>query len=311
MKFTDEIISLILYPILIDGISKAQKEMIPVVFDEINTEKVDEIIKIKLTDNELSDIAKKTPENNRLKYFQISKSFADLSSITINQIFAFAQLGLLLKINEKDTGFTINIYDKDTVIDFEYHRTLINFSLVGSVIGFIPFLPVADFIILAPMQFGMVTKIANLYKYKIDSEQFVKMILGTLGTGFVFKSTARIINRFVPIFGWFVNATVAFAGTYAIGIIAKSYIEANGNLSKESIRDIWLKSYTEGKKEFSKFKDYIFEKKDELLNEFKKYKNNDDTLYSDDEDAEEEKESIFNEIKKEKRKKTAKSESVI
>jgi uncharacterized protein (DUF697 family) len=153
----------------------------------------------------------------------------------------------------------------------EYKKTLVNYSIVASAIGFIPFIPVADYWILAPLQVGMIAKISSTFGFKIDGKEFLKMIAATLGIGFILKSAAGVINRFIPFLGWFVNAGVAFAGTYAIGILTRHYIAAEGNLSEEKIKEIWAKSYAEGKEEFFRLKDFILEKKDELVKEFKEY----------------------------------------
>ena len=68
------------------------------------------------------------------------------------------------------------------------------------------------------------------------------------------------------------TASIAYGGTYAIGILAKAYIAENGELSKEAIISIWERSLEDGKKEFFTLKDFIFEKKDELIKEINKFK---------------------------------------
>ena len=111
-------------------------------------------------------------------------------------------------------------------------------------------------------------------------KEFLKMISGVLGIGFLLKLTSKILNSFIPFVGWVINASVAYAGTYAIGIITKRYIEEKGNLTKESIKLIWEKSYKEGKEEFWELKDYIYKKKNELIKEFEKYKNKSNKSYN-------------------------------
>jgi ferritin-like protein len=82
---------------------------------------------------------------------------------------------------------------------------------------------------------------------------------------------ARGLLAFVPVGGWFVAGGMAFAGTYAIAIIAQKYIENQGNLSEESIRRIYKEAFEEGKKQFKLLKNDIAKQKDNLLNELKKF----------------------------------------
>jgi uncharacterized protein (DUF697 family) len=161
-------------------------------------------------------------------------------------------------------------------IDYEYKQTLLNYSIVASAIGFIPFLPISDFWILTPLQLSMLARLSRLYNFKLDAEEFLKMTGATVGLGLTFKTVSVVLNRFIPFLGWVINAGVAFSGTYALGILAKHYIEADGKLSQETIKDIWEKSYAEGKEEFESLKKYILEKKDEILKDFKKYTDTED-----------------------------------
>ncbi|HOV15605.1 MAG TPA: hypothetical protein PK771_15060, partial [Spirochaetota bacterium] len=214
------------------------------------------------------------------------KLIADVETLSLSQVRAFKELGEILEIKKEDTGFSFDIYNENEILNYEYRRTLTNYSIIASAVGFIPFIPVSDFFILAPLQIGMIAKISNIYNYKIDAENLLKMIAGTLGAGFVFRSITQIINRFIPVIGWAINASIGFAGTYAIGIIAKRYIELNGDLAGENIKVLWDRSFEEGKSEFLKLKDFILEKKDEVLEYFKNYKK------PENDDVEEDKEDV-------------------
>ena len=71
--------------------------------------------------------------------------------------------------------------------------------------------------------------------------------------------------------GWFVAGGIAFAGTYAIAIIAQKYIEHKGDLSEESIKSIYNEAFEEGKKQFKLLKNDIAKEKDYLLGELKEF----------------------------------------
>jgi uncharacterized protein (DUF697 family) len=271
MKYSREILSLIIYPLKSGSLTEEQKQLLKGFFEDMTENDMSNLNRMKISSDELKHVAENIHGIDRMLCFKISKELLEKRGIFSDNLDALAEIGRLLDIDPKDTGFDFDIYDPDQLKEYEYRKTLNNFSIVASAIGFIPFIPVADFFILTPIQIGMVSKISNIYGYPVDPKEFLKMISGTLGMGVVFKFTASIINRLIPFIGWVVNATVAFAGTYAIGIIARRYIEAGGELTKESVRDIWLSSYEDGKIEFEKFRKYIFVKKDDLLKEMKEY----------------------------------------
>jgi uncharacterized protein (DUF697 family) len=271
MKYNKDVLSLVLYPLKTGNLSEEQKTLLADFFGEINEDDLVEMYHFSITTDKLKEIAASLDKNDRQAYYDISKSILEKRGLFFDNLEALAELGMALRIEKENTGFDFNIYDANELKEYEYRKTLNNFSIVAAAVGFIPFIPVADFFILTPIQIGMVSKISNLYGFKVEPREFIKMISGTVGMGLVFKFTSSIINRLIPFVGWIVNATVAFAGTYAIGIIARHYIESNGELTKESVREIWNKSYEDGKTEFRKFKKYIFLKKDDLLVEVKKY----------------------------------------
>jgi len=271
-----DVISLLIYPVQSVNINNQNiKKILEILNNEFKNISEDELLvslKIKLNSVDIKRIANSIEDKNKIKYFKIAKSIVESIETSKIIIIRLAELGKAFKINSNDTDFKFDIYNIDEINDREYKKTLRNFSVVAAAIGFIPFVPISDFAILSVIHVGMITKIANIYSFKIEPKEFLKMISGALGIGFILKFTTKILNSFIPFIGWVINASVAYAGTYAIGILTKRYIEEKGNLTKESIKTIWEKSFKEGKEEFWELKDYIFKKKDELLKEFEKYK---------------------------------------
>lgn len=264
---------LILYPVTASNVTGKQRSAIINLIPSIDPNNLSEIIKERISLTELKSITLELSDKDKKECFELAKIIADIETLSLSQVKAFKELGELLEIAKEESGFAFNIYDDNEILNYEYRRTLTNFSIMGSAIGFIPFIPISDYLLLTPLQIGMIAKISNIYNFKIDGEHLIKMIAGTLGAGFIFRSFTQIINKFVPFIGWVINASIGFAGTYAIGIIAKRYIDLNGDLSSENIKLLWQKSFDEGKIEFSRLKDFIFEKKDEVLDYFKNYTN--------------------------------------
>ena len=271
MKYSKDILSLVLYPLKNAGLNDEQIEILNGFFEGLNSDDLTEMIHFNITSEKMIEIAGRADKSEKKSIFEAAKKILGKKGIFFENMEALAELGNALGIESGETGFDFDIYDAGQRKDYEFQKTVNNFSIVASAVGFIPFIPVADFFILTPIQIGLISKISNLYGYKVIPKEFLKMVSGTVGIGLAFKITASVINRLIPYVGWIVNATVAFAGTYAIGILAKHYIESNGELTKESINEIWKKSYEEGKDEFKKFKGYIFVKKDDLIKEIKKY----------------------------------------
>lgn len=268
---TDKVKKIILYPVLVDVISEKQKSYISEIFDATGDD-LSQLLNEKMSIEQIGLIAKDLDKNKRLECFQLSKKILELEKISMSQLIALAELGEILEIENKDTGFDFNIYNKEEIINFEFNKTLTNFSMVSGAIGFIPFIPFSDYFILTPLQIAMITKIFNLYKFEMDPKDFLKVIGATLGIGLLLKGISKIITNFIPFLGWVVNASIAFSGTYAIGIVARRYALAKGELDTDSLKNIWEKSFEDGKKEFEKLKKFIFEQKDNLFKEFQKYK---------------------------------------
>ena len=277
-----DVILFLLYPIQSININKNKREKIFEIlyteFKDLTDDNLNDLLELNITSKDVKKIANSIKEKDKLKYFKLSKTITEIVELSKDNIKKLAENGKALKINTNDTGFDFNIYNINEINNFEYKRTIRNFSIVAAAIGFIPFVPISDFAILSVIHVGMISKIANIYNFEIEPKEFLKMVGGTLGIGFILKLTSKILNSFIPFIGWVINASIAYAGTYAIGIITKRYIEEKGNLSKESIKAIWEKSFKEGKEEFWELKEYIYNKKDEIIKEFEKYKDKSNSI---------------------------------
>ena len=101
----------------------------------------------KLTLTNMKKIAAKVTAENRVDYFFMAKDFVELSDYSKDQIEKLAELGKALKLKSSETGFDFDIYSLNAINQFEFHKTLQNFSMIAAAIGFLPILPISDFAI--------------------------------------------------------------------------------------------------------------------------------------------------------------------
>ncbi len=261
-------ILIVLFPFKNFELNGAQKEYIIGSF-EITLELLNELIATNFTTDELKKSIANKSEDEKLEYFKKAKSISEKNILLIGSYDNLAKFGKLLDIPADKTGFDFNIYDKAASNDNEATQIIRSYSIISAALGFIP-IPIPDLVVLLPIQVGMVANISTLYRFNINSDRFVKMIIGASGVSIIGKSIASLGMKLIPILGWAINGALAFSTTYAIGIITKKYIDANGKIDKESIKEIYKNSLAEGKVEFNKLKDIILEKKDEIIKEFNK-----------------------------------------
>lgn len=238
--------------------------------NNISDERWNELLSEKLSDEECSEIIEKIGEDKRVETYRKAKEIGEIDYISYKSLIKLSYIASLLNILVSDTGFSFDLYNPEEILEYEFHRTLINFSSISAAVAFIPFLPISDIFVNTPLQVAMINKIFDMYGFEVNAMEVIKMISGTLGGNIISKIVSKILSSFIP-FRWVINASVAFATTYATGVIARSYQEMDGNLSKEKLEQLWIKSYETGKKEFDTFKGYIFNNKGRLIDSFKSY----------------------------------------
>lgn len=278
-----DILTLILYPFLGGSLNAKQREYIKTNLEIANDEEIDEILTGKTDEESLSKIIENIPSSDRIKYFNLTKSISEMDTFTGTGSTKMIKYAKLLGLKSEETGFNFDIYDDDAVRNNEFETIVKNFSLISGAVGFIPFIPVSDIIILTPLQIAMINSIFRLYDFELDAKEFLKTAGAAIGAGALFRFTSKLLCNFIPFLGWAINASVAFAGCYALGIVARRYAEEKGAVSADSLKDIFEKAADDGKKEFAKLKDFILTKKDALINELKNYSTgkNEKTFYED------------------------------
>jgi uncharacterized protein (DUF697 family) len=99
------------------------------------------------------------------------------------------------------------------------------FSRQNAIAGVAIFVPGADFPVLTLNQIRLVLRLAAAHGVEID-QQRVPEVLATLGAAFGFRVVARRLAGSVPIAGWLVKGSVAYAGTRAVGEAAHRYFHS-------------------------------------------------------------------------------------
>jgi uncharacterized protein (DUF697 family) len=273
----DKFLALILYPALADGLSKDEREALKKIIEGmegIEPAQVIDALSQRITYSEMVEYANQVADEYKQYYYTLAKQIASVNGLTIPEKTALNELAGALKVPYESGEFEIPEpeFKPDLGVDEKDFISIARkFSMIAGAIGFLPTPFISDFALISPLQMYMVEKIAKLYDYPLSGKELIKMVSGTMGLGYTCAVVARGLLAFVPIGGWFVAGGIAFAGTYAIAIIAQKYIEQKGDLSKESIKVIYNEAYEDGKKQFKLLKNDIVEQKDKLLEELKKF----------------------------------------
>jgi uncharacterized protein (DUF697 family) len=104
-------------------------------------------------------------------------------------------------------------------------QLIASFSKRNAIVAGAVFIPGVDMPVLTLNQVRLVLRIALAYGETVDNQRALEL-LGVVGAGFGFRAVARELLDFVPVAGWALKASIAYAGTKAIGEAAVRYFEA-------------------------------------------------------------------------------------
>lgn len=99
------------------------------------------------------------------------------------------------------------------------------FSRQNGIAAVAIFVPGADFPVLTLNQLRLVLRLAAAHGVEVDQQRLPE-ILATLGAAFGFRAVARQLLGAVPVAGWLVKGSIAYAGTRALGEAAHRYFAA-------------------------------------------------------------------------------------
>jgi uncharacterized protein (DUF697 family) len=110
----------------------------------------------------------------------------------------------------------------------ELIRTL---SRQNGLVGAAVFLRGADLPVLTLNQLRLVLRIADAHGFEIDRDRLPE-VLGVIGSGLGLRAVARKAIEKVPLVGWAVKGTVAYAGTRVLGEAALRYFERRAPVTR-------------------------------------------------------------------------------
>jgi uncharacterized protein (DUF697 family) len=87
------------------------------------------------------------------------------------------------------------------------------------------FVPGVDMPVLTLNELRLVARIALAYGQELDAARGIEL-LGVIGTGFGLRAIARELLDTVPVAGWAIKGSIAFAGTRAVGEAAVRHFAA-------------------------------------------------------------------------------------
>lgn len=99
------------------------------------------------------------------------------------------------------------------------------FSTIAGTIGASP-VPIADILILTPLQLLMIAIIGGLSCREFNKEtahEYLAAVGINLGAAFGLRTAAHQLVKLIPIAGWIGSGAIAASGTYAIGKSAEAY----------------------------------------------------------------------------------------
>ena len=99
------------------------------------------------------------------------------------------------------------------------------FSRLNAITGVAIFVPGADFPVLTLNQIRLVLRLAAAHGVEIDQQRLPE-VLATLGAAFGFRAVTRRLLGSVPVAGWLIKGSVAYAGTRAVGEAAHRYFHS-------------------------------------------------------------------------------------
>ena len=110
-------------------------------------------------------------------------------------------------------------------------------------------IPVADILIMTPIQITMVVTIGYFHGAEISTERILELIV-TLGAGVGFREAARQLIKLIPVYGQVISASIAFAGTVALGEAANVWFKTKMKMDVEELKSVFQRKAEQAKKEY-------------------------------------------------------------
>ena len=111
-------------------------------------------------------------------------------------------------------------------------RIVASFSRKNGIVGAAVFIPGVDLPVLVLNQVRMLLRLDQAHGLELDLRERLPEVLAVVGAGFGLRTVARELLDLVPVAGWAVKGSVAYAGTRALGHAAVLRLEAAQDTKK-------------------------------------------------------------------------------
>ena len=138
----------------------------------------------------------------------------------------------------------------DVAIKERRIRTLI-YSKAGvcAAVALAP-LPVADMLVLTPIQLAMVATIGYFHGIEVSADRAGEL-MGVMGVGVGLREAARQLVKLVPGYGLVVSAGIAFAGTVALGETAHLWFSRQMKVDPQDLKELFSRVAAKAKQEYA------------------------------------------------------------
>lgn len=145
------------------------------------------------------------------------------------------------------------------------NRKIHQYLVLTTLAGAIP-VPLIGDLMVAPLQMAMVYELGIIYHHNLDKPA-IKAMLGTFGIGKGLRIAISSLAKLIPGWGSIVGAVGAFSTTYALAQVCRKYFESGGQVSLDSLKDLFSQKKEEGKRQYEQQKETIVANNAEIAKE--------------------------------------------
>ncbi len=109
-------------------------------------------------------------------------------------------------------------------------------------------IPLLDAALITPIQIVMVQAIGRVHGHALDRKAVLE-ILTTLGASLVAQNAMMAAAKCIPVLGWLVAVSMAFALTWAIGEVSDHYFRCGRGVEPAELRAMFREVYTDKRAE--------------------------------------------------------------
>ncbi len=105
---------------------------------------------------------------------------------------------------------------------------------------------ITDTIVLTKAQAFLVYKLGLVLGYSTRWQDYIAEFGGVLGSGFVFRQTARSLIGLIPVWGIIPKTAIAYAGTYVVGNVVLQWYLTGRHLTSSQMRQLYTQAFGRG-----------------------------------------------------------------